>query len=265
MKIITWNVRCQNATDNARGCGWAVRRETLCAVLNEQAPDILATQEGYAPQIDDLRAALPDYEMAGVGRNDGAREGEFCAIFWRAQRYQLRSQSTRWLSQTPDEPSFGWGAHCIRIVTKARLFDRETGREFEVWNAHFDHASELARLESARLLRRGIEALDAPAILCGDFNSAPEDEPLTAFTSDNGLRDARLHSAHEPTGPHATFCGFADFTDKVEAPIGGDEARIDYILPDDNWHIESYAVLPTDEGARPASDHRPVVVELKLR
>ena len=127
MKIMTWNVRCQNAGDDARGCGWSVRRQPLCAIVREQAPDIWATQEAYAPQIDDLCAALPAYQMAGVGRNDGARAGEFCAIFWRAERYQLREQQTLWLSPTPDEPSFGWGAHCVRICTRARLFDHQTG------------------------------------------------------------------------------------------------------------------------------------------
>ncbi len=225
-------------------------------------PDILATQEGYAPQIDDLCAALPDYEMAGVGRNDGAREGEFCAIFWRAERFQLRAQQTRWLSLSPDEPSFGWGAHCLRIVTKARLFDRQTEREFEVWNAHFDHASDLARGESARLLRREIAVLDVAAVLCGDFNCAPDDEPILALTENGDLRDSRFHSAQTPTGPHATFCGFAPYTQKIEAPIGGEEARIDYILATRDWNIESYATLPTDENAKPASDHRPVVVEI---
>lgn len=264
MKFLTWNIRCQNETDNVRGCGWAVRREHLCTIVRDQAPDIFATQEGYAPQIDDLQSALPDYQMAGIGRNDGAREGEFCAIFFRSDRYELREQSTRWLSLTPDVPSFGWGAHCIRIVTRARLFDRETEREFEVWNAHFDHAIALARLESARMIRRAIENLNVPAILCGDFNSAPDDEPVLALTQSNGLRDSRSHAQLEPIGPHATFCGFADFTDKIEAPIGGEKARIDYILPDKNWRIESYAVLPTDEKPFPVSDHRPVVVELNL-
>ena len=264
MKIMTWNVRCQNPTDDARGCGWAVRRAALCAILRQQAPDILTTQEAYAPQIDDLCAALPDYFMAGVGRNDGARAGEFCAIFARKDRYELRAQSTRWLSETPGEPSFGWGAHCIRIVTAARLFDRENGREFRVWNAHFDHASALARLESARQIRRGIEALDVPTILCGDFNSAPDDEPLVALTSHGGLRDSRSHSAREPLGPHATFCGFKNFTDAIEAPIGGEKARIDYVLADENWRIESYQTLPTDENSGPVSDHRPVIVELNL-
>ena len=264
MKTMTWNVRCQNATDDARGCGWAVRRANLLAVLHRHAPDILATQEAYAPQIDDLRAALPAYQMAGVGRNDGARAGEFCAIFFRSQRYQLRDQTTRWLSETPDAPSFGWGAHCLRIATRARLFDRQTERELEVWNAHFDHASAPARLQSARWLRREIEKLDAPALLCGDFNSAPDDEPLQVLTRDGGLRDTRLCSARQPTGPHATFCGFADFTDVIEAPLGGDEARIDYVLADDNWQIERYATLPTDENIGPVSDHRPVMVELNL-
>lgn len=264
MKIMTWNVRCQNATDDARGCGWAVRRAPLCEIINAQAPDILATQEAYAPQIDDLCAALPDYAMAGVGRNDGARAGEFCALFFRKSRYELRAQNTRWLSPTPDAPSFGWDAHCIRIATVARLRDREIGREFEIWNAHFDHASALARVESARQIRRWVEQSDAPALVCGDFNSAPDDEPIVAFTRENGLRDARLHSAREPVGPHATFCGFPAFTDKIEAPIGGDEARIDYVLADDNWRIESYETLPTDENAKPVSDHRPVVIELEL-
>ena len=262
MKIVTWNIRCQNETDNARGCGWSARREPLCAIVNQQAPDVFTTQEGYVPQIDDLRAALPAYKMAGVGRNDGVCEGEFCAIFFRAQRYELRAQQTRWLSPTPDEPSFGWGAHCVRIVTKARLFDRQTQRELEVWNAHFDHASALARLESARLLRREISQLKVPALLCGDFNCAPDDEPITALTENNGLRDSRLHSAREPVGPHATFCGFAPYTHKIEAPIGGEKARIDYVLATRDWNIESYAVLPTDENAKPVSDHRPVVVEI---
>ena len=264
MKIMTWNVRCQNATDDARGCGWAVRRAHLCAVLRELEPDILATQEAYAPQIDDLRGALPDYQMAGVGRDDGARAGEFCALFFRADRYELREQSTRWLSETPEIPSFGWGAHCLRIATRARLFDRQTQHEFEVWNTHFDHASELARLQSARTLRRGLDALSAPALLCGDFNSAPDDEPLRALTRGGGLRDARVGSARPPIGPHATFCGFAAFTDKIEAPIGGDRARIDYVLASADWQIESYAVLPTDENIGPVSDHRPIVVELNL-
>ena len=264
MKIMTWNVRCQNATDNARGCGWAIRRATLCAILDEQAPDILATQEAYAPQIDDLCAALPAYQMAGVGRNDGARAGEFCAIFYRKARFEKRHESTRWLSPTPGEPSFGWGAHCVRIVTAARLFDRENKREFEVWNAHFDHASALARLESARLLRRDIAQSGLPTILCGDFNCAPDDAPIGALIQGDVLRDARLHCQTKPLGPHATFCGFADFTDKIEAPIGGEKARIDYVLPTRNWQIESYAVLPTDESSMPVSDHRPVVVELKI-
>ena len=264
MRIITWNIRCRNGGDDARGCGWAVRFPQIVETLRDLKPDIFATQEGYAPQIDDLCAALPDYQMAGVGRNDGAREGEFCAIFWRAERHELRAQSTRWLSETPDEPSFGWDAHCIRIATKARLFDRETKREFEVWNAHFDHASASARVESARMLRREIEALSVPAILCGDFNSAPDDEPVLALTKSEGLRDSRLHSAQKPRGPHATFCGFAALNNRIDAPIGGEKARIDYVLTDENWNIESYAVLPTDENPKPTSDHRPVIVELNL-
>ena len=259
---MTWNIRYQNATDDARGCGWKVRRQPLCALINQQVPDIVAIQEGDAPQIDDLRAVLSPYKMAGVGRDDGLRAGEFCAIFTRAERFELKTQRTRWFSPTPEVPSRGWGACCLRIVTIARLFDHQTQREFEVWNAHLDSASALARLESARQMRRAIEQLDVPVIVCGDFNSAPDDAPLAILTKNNVLRDSRLHSALQPKGPYATVCGFANFTDQIEAPLSGENARIDYILTSSHWKIENYLVLPTDQNPLPVSDHRPVVVEL---
>lgn len=257
MKLLTWNIRNQNGTDDARGCGWTTRRERVMATIEALAPDVLAVQEALAPQMDDLRAALPDFEAVGVGRDDGKWQGEFCGLFFRRERFELRSTNTRWLSPTPEEPSRGWDATWNRIVTSARLFDRRTGREIEVWNTHFGHEGEVARLESARFLRRELEGSPLPTVLCGDFNAAPDSAPIRELL-EGTLRDARVLSKLEPRGEVATFCGF-------DAPLLGEDWRIDWMLVSQDWEVESYAVpSPLSSDWPPASDHRPVVVELEL-
>ena len=254
MRFLTWNIRCQNAGDDARGCGWNVRRARVRATIGVIAPDIFAVQEALAPQMDDLRADWPEFEGVGVGRDDGERAGEFCGLFFRRERFEWRAHQTRWLSVTPDVPSRGWDADLKRIASRVRLFDRETERELEVWNTHFDHIGAQARLESARFLRRELEFV-AVGLLCGDFNASPASPPMLDLASGD-WRDARAHSQRAPTGEIATFCGF-------DAPIGGEEARIDYVWVSPGGTIRNYAVpAPIFPDWPPASDHRPVVVEL---
>ena len=63
-----------------------------------------------------------------------------------------------WLSDSPAHSSKAWGASLPRVATWARFTTVLNGmplkqHEFVVLNAHLDHASETARVESARLLR----------------------------------------------------------------------------------------------------------------
>ena len=256
MKIITWNIRCQNGGDDARGCGWATRLPRIVETMRELEPDIFAVQEAHFEQMNDLRAAFPAYQNAGVGREDGENNGEQCGIFFNATRFWLRAQQTHWLSPTPAIPSRGWDANCTRIVTRADLFDRLKDRDLTVCNTHFDHQSALARLESARVLRREIEALDVPALLCGDFNCAPNSSPILELTESNEVRDSRSHAARV-AGEVATLRGF-------DRPLTGENHRIDYVFATREWQIENYRVPDDSETWPPASDHRPVVVELHL-
>ncbi len=254
MRIISWNIRCQNGGDDARGCGWKVRLPLVIATLRELSPDIFAVQEAHGSQMDDLRAAFSDYQSVGMGREDGENDGEHCGIFFDKTRFWLRSQETRWLSPTPDVPSRGWGANYTRIVTRASLLDRETDRKLMVWNAHLDHQSELARLESARILRGELAKAEVPALLCGDFNCAPDAAPIAELIASGTLRDARAHAANVE-GEVATFCGF-------DEPVRDESRRIDYVFATRDWNIESYRVPDDKASWPPASDHRPVIVEL---
>ena len=254
MRLVTWNIRCQNNGDDARGCGWAARLPKIVETLRALKPAIFAVQEAHFEQMNDLRAAFPNYQNAGVGREDGKNDGEQCGIFFERERFKLRAEKTSWLSPTPDVPSRGWDAACTRIWTRAELHDRESGREFAVYNTHFDHQSARARLESARVLRRELERAELPALLCGDFNCAPTSAPIAELAEN--LRDARSHAARVE-GEIATSCGF-------DQPFRGENHRIDYVFATREWQIENYRVPDDGENWPPASDHRPVLVELNL-
>ena len=64
---------------------------------------------------------MNDYKYVGVGRDDGNRKGEYCAIFFNEKKYKLLKNSTFWLSERPNEVSIGWDAALERICTYALL------------------------------------------------------------------------------------------------------------------------------------------------
>lgn len=73
---------------------------------------------------------MPGYSWVGVGRDDGKNKGEFSAILYRNDRFEVLGHSTFWLSDTPEFPSMGCDAAYPRVVTWAELQDKETGKEF---------------------------------------------------------------------------------------------------------------------------------------
>ena len=172
--VMTMNMRYDNPEDGENN--WRFRRERIAAMLREQAPDVFGTQELLANQYDDLGALLPDYRSVGVGREDGDRAGEFNAVFFRADAFELLDSGTFWLSEEPERPgSKGWDGACERLATWVVLRRGGDGREFLFINTHLDHVGEQARREGVALLLRRIETLrgDRPVILTGDFNAEP--------------------------------------------------------------------------------------------
>ena len=66
------------------------------------SPTWWACRRPCAPQIDDMRAALPEYGEIGVGREDGKTKGEYSAILYRKDRFTVDDSGTFWLSDTPE-------------------------------------------------------------------------------------------------------------------------------------------------------------------
>src|SRR5690606_40259095 len=85
----------------------------------------------------------------------------------------FRSQGQFYLSETPDRSSYGWDAAAIRLCNWVLFNDRNTGRNFFVFNAHFDHIGQVARERSALLMQQRINFLTngQPVLMTGDMRS----------------------------------------------------------------------------------------------
>ena len=61
--------------------------------------------------LEDLKSYLPGYKYIGVGRDNGADEGEHAAIFYDTDKFDMLDHGDFWLSETPDCPSKGGTRH----------------------------------------------------------------------------------------------------------------------------------------------------------
>lgn len=257
LTVATFNIRYANPGDGANA--WPHRQQAVADVLTRHGVDVAGLQEALLTQLQDLDRLLPGYARFGVGRDDGQQRGEYSPVLYRRDRWRLVEGSTRWLSPEPDRPgSKGWDAAITRIATRCVLEPVAGGARFVVFNTHFDHRGETARLESARLLTKWLRSETLPCILLGDFNCTPAAPPYRELTTAQGtwqLFDSRLIAQQPPQGPDATWNGF-------EAVVAGQ--RIDFVFVDRPWRVVSH--LADDARiagtSRFPSDHLPVIVGL---
>ena len=256
LMTMTFNIRYGTAKDGENA--WPLRREFLIDVMREQAADVVGLQEALDFQIDEIIAALPMYGVIGVGRDDGARKGEYTAILFRRERFQVSDAGTFWFSDTPDViASKSWGNRITRICTWARLVDRD-GRGFWFYNVHLDHESQPSRERSAALLRKRIDERrlpGEPAIVTGDFN-AGEQNPAMASMKAGGLFVDTFRVKH----PDEKTVGTANSFDP--ARIQGE--KIDYIFVPAGTEVMRADILRTTRNGRVPSDHFPVVAHIRL-
>lgn len=255
LTVMTLNMRYDNPEDGANN--WRFRRERIAGLIRSEAVDLLGTQEVLANQFDDLQALLPGYRAVGVGREDGARAGEFNAAFFRSDRFELLDSGVFWLSENPETPgSKGWDGACERLATWTVLRDK-SGGELLFINTHLDHIGEQARREGVALLLRRIETLRAgrPVILTGDFNAEPSSPVVARIVADSALRSA-WDTAPIRSGSAWSFSDFGQLPEE-ERPL------IDYVFYGGGLEVVSCSILPDTLGGGYLSDHAPVEARLK--
>ena len=256
LSAMTYNIRY--ATSNDGDNQWEKRKDFLTDQIRFYSPDIFGIQEGLQHQVDFIDKQLATYDFIGVGRDDGEKKGEYCAIFYNREKLDLLGQSTFWLSISPEKVSVGWDAAMERICTYGFFMEKETGAMFWVFNTHFDHIGEIARQKSSELIVQKIKEINKdnlPVILMGDFNLNEQSKAIKYLSS--SLDDSRNTSLNRPFGPFGTFTGF-----KFHEPV---KDRIDYIFcSKENIQVEKYAVLTDSKDGKYPSDHFPVFVEVKF-
>ena len=255
LTVMTFNIRYGTANDGDNR--WPLRKDFLVDVIKEHNADVIGLQEALDFQIDEIVAAIPAYAVVGVGRDDGARKGEYAAILFRRDRFQVADAGTFWFSDTPSVvASKSWGNRITRICTWARLVDRD-GRAFWHFNVHLDHESQPSRERSAALLRKRVEQRrrpDEPAIVTGDFNAGEQNAAVAAMTAGGAFVDTfRLKHPDEKVA--GTFSGFDAAKTQGE--------KIDYVFVTPGTEVMRAEILRTSRGGRTPSDHFPVLAHIR--
>jgi endonuclease/exonuclease/phosphatase family metal-dependent hydrolase len=256
LKFLTYNIRLDTPTDGPNA--WPLRKAWLCEQVKQVDPDIFGIQEGLPQQVSYIDSSFSDYRHIGVGRDDGKTQGEFSAIWFNTKKFKLITQGSFWLSTTPEKPSMGWDAACKRVCTYGLFTDIKGGKQFWVFNTHFDHIGIQARKNSATLILQEIERLNtsrSPVILMGDFNSGPESEPIKIITGK--FQDSKVADKSMSMVPDGTFNGFGAVKPATE--------RIDFIFTGYGARAINYHVIRELKEGRYASDHFPVVAEVSLK
>lgn len=258
VSIMSFNMRYDNANDGINR--WDNRREWITDYLNFTTPDIIGTQELLHHQLQWLDNSLPKYKYVGVGRDDGKEDGEYAAILYNKNLYDLLESNTFWLSATPDKVgSRGWDAACNRVVTWAHLSSKKTEHTFYVFNVHFDHRGEVARQKSVELILEKLPEITQgkTAFLLGDFNANCETAVYTQLEGSDYLQDTRL-IAKKYYGPSWTFNGFGSSE--------RDNNRIDHIFVSEGGEVkvQKHIIAAERRQDQFISDHYPVMVQVKF-
>lgn len=260
LNIMTFNIRLDVASDSLNA--WPYRKDKVAAQVLFHKADILGVQEALYSQMTDLQKALTDYRYLGVGRDDGKMQGEYSAVFYNTKRLELIRTATCWLSETPNEPGKkGWDAACARVVSWGNFKDKLTDKTFFVFNTHFDHLGIVARRESAKLILHLVDSIAGKdvAIVTGDFNAAPADEPIQIVTNPTSkihLTDTKAISLKPHYGPTGTFTAFG--------PREISDEPIDYIFFNRGITVTEHATLSESWMGRFASDHFAVIAKIIL-
>ncbi len=249
-KVICFNIRLAHSGDGEYY--WDNRREAIVRMIETENPEFLGIQEGLSQQVSYLDSTLCNYSYIGVGRDDGADMGEYCAIYFDTTKVIKHQSENFWLCPTPDSPALGWDAACVRIATWGEFsLKSEPEKRFFVINTHFDHVGVEARAKSGEMIIAFVDSIasGAPMILMGDFNAKIDDNSLSPILEK--LNDSRPKDSDQT--PY-TFTGFGELSEWASV--------IDHIFTR-GMKTQNYRVI-MDNYSSPCSqlsDHLPVAVE----
>ena len=118
---MSFNIRCTNVGRDT----WEDRIGIVTDTMVNSKADSIGVQEATPEWMATLKETLTDYDYVGVARDDGKNQGEYSAVFYLKDKYNLIDSGNFWLSETPETPSLGWDAGCNRVCTWAVLENKK--------------------------------------------------------------------------------------------------------------------------------------------
>jgi len=210
-------------------------------------------------QLEEIHQAMPQYSKYAVGRINGKKRGETCAIFYRNDRFEMIDNGTFWFSRIPSNPgSKSWGNLFARLCSWVRLVDKTSQMSFYVYNVHLDNWSQRSREKSVRLLAEMIanRKTQDPFIVVGDFNMELDNPAMVYLqeTANPRMTDAwqSIHYSDSNTGTYHKFSG------RVACP------KIDHIPIGENAQALDATIDRYEVDGRYPSDHFPVVATIRI-
>lgn len=285
LKVMTFNLRGSMLEIDGINY-WPNRADLNVRTLKKYSPDIIGFQEFQHGHQSVYQLHLPHYDSAiGLNTIDDSIYGMQNPIYWHRERFNLLDQGGFYLSDTPNEWSYGWDSTFVRSVNWVKLHDKFANKPLLILNTHLDHIAEESRQQSAKLILKKLDELADPSdtiFITADFNSRVwaaeehggtipagyEAEALPAGTvhqifQDAGFQDTFFLAGHQDTPETNTFHDFI-----------GDEypaisQRIDWILlkPADEYHftVKGCDIITDHEAPIYPSDHYPVMTTLRAK
>lgn len=272
LRIVSFNIRYAATSRETNERPWSERRPGLVNQLNSVitnasssgAISVLGLQEVLDAQLNDIKSGLGSgWTHIGFGRDDGKKSGEYNPIIYRTDTLKLVYSEQKWLSPTPDQVSFGWGAGSRRVIVIGVFEDIKTGKRFMHANTHLDNVSSQARSEGIKVALSRIQAVQAQygplgVTLTGDFNSEPGGDAYSTLEATEYLTEMWNSGATRLGTNELTFTGFST-TGKT---------RIDFVWfgpSSENWYTaRQFEFLNNYIDNVFISDHRAVVADLTL-
>lgn len=251
---VTYNIRFDIPEDE--DFKWDDRKKMVSQTISSSVPDIVGFQEGYYNQIKWLETDLRKYDWYAQGSVDGEYRGEFCAIFYKKDRFERLDEATIWLSEEQDKAgSMSWGASQPMVLTWIKLKDVLSGEEIQVFNTRLSDHPE-ARKKAGEIIKSKIAKLSAGQsfILLGDFNAPPSQDPVRDLSE--WCAEAKKNSIINSSKVDFTYIGYEN----------GElvKRRQDYVFFSNNFPVNTYEVLDHQYNELYPSDHLPVMCRLRL-
>jgi len=240
LRVMTYNVHGCRGMDGRLSPGRIVR------IIQQFEPDIVALQELDFGRVRSQHHDQPNLiaEMLGINV-------QFCPTVISGAEQYGHALLSQWPMEIIRTAAFAPVPRHLHVEPRGALWVRlkTDGEAIHLMNTHFGlHRRERIAQATELLGENWIGKIpeDELAILCGDFNMVPGSKPYRLMTQRFGDVQSRMKNFR----PIKTFSTFHPFR------------RIDHIFVSRHFAVEK-VLVPRNDLTRVASDHLPLIVDLR--